>query len=223
LFCASIKPENGNAVSIVSRQTERARSLPTLTTARLSAVHMGPGHAAPLLEFLRRNAGHMAPWDPPHPPDFDTIEYWEGECARAAEEHDEGLVARWLLFEHDDPGRVIGRINFTQIVRGPFHSCMLGYAIDAQRQGHGLMHEALTAAIAHVFDALRLHRIQANYVPDNVRSGRLLQRLGFCKEGVAVDYLFINGAWRDHVLTALVNPRFDVSVFGGAFRPTAAG
>jgi ribosomal-protein-alanine N-acetyltransferase len=99
---------------------------------------------------------------------------------------------------------------------------MLGYAIDAQRQGQGLMHEALIAAIVHAFDVLRLHRIQANYVPDNVRSGRLLQRLGFRKEGLAANYLYINGAWRDHVLTALLNPSFDDSVFG-AVRPTAAG
>jgi len=76
--------------------------------------------------------------------------------------------------------------------------------------------------IAHAFDVLRLHRIQANYVPDNVRSGRLLQRLGFRKEGFAADYLFINGAWRDHVLTALLNPRFDAAVFG-VVRPKVAG
>lgn len=210
-------------MSIVTREFERSRILPTLTTDRLSALHMAPGQAAPLLDFLRRNASHLAPWDPPHPAGFDTIEYWESECLRAAEEYEEGLVARWLLFKRDHPDRVIGRVNFTQIARGPFQSCMLGYAIDAQHQGRGLMREALVAAIAHAFDVLRLHRIQANYVPDNVRSGHLLQRLGFRKEGLAVDYLFINGAWRDHVLTALVNPRFDTSVFRAAVRPSAAG
>ena len=46
----------------------------------------------------------------------------------------------------------------------------------------------------------------ANYIPHNERSGRLLRRLGFMVEGYARDYLFINGAWRDHILTALTNP-----------------
>lgn len=46
----------------------------------------------------------------------------------------------------------------------------------------------------------------ANYVPTNERSGRLLRRLGFTVEGYARDYLFIDGAWRDHVLTSLTNP-----------------
>ena len=39
----------------------------------------------------------------------------------------------------------------------------------------------------------------ANYVPTNERSGRVLRRLGFVVEGYARDYLFIGGAWRDHV------------------------
>jgi ribosomal-protein-alanine N-acetyltransferase len=70
----------------------------------------------------------------------------------------------------------------------------------------GLMAEALRATNAFVFRELRLHRIMANYRPENERSARLLARLGFAREGLARDYLFIDGEWRDHVLTALVNP-----------------
>jgi ribosomal-protein-alanine N-acetyltransferase len=193
--------------------------LPILMTDRLSVQHLAAGHAAPLLDFLRRNQRHLAPWDPPHPAGSDGLEYWELQCERAVEEFADGAVARWSLFERGDPTRVIGRINYTQIARGPFQSCMLGYAIDAHLQGRGLMHEGLAATIAYAFDALRLHRIQANYVPDNVRSGRLLHRLGFRKEGLATKYLYINGAWRDHVLTALTNPRFDDSVFVASSKP----
>jgi ribosomal-protein-alanine N-acetyltransferase len=200
-------------VSIVAQDSNRSNALPALVTDRLSVVHMAPGHSAQLLDFLHRNEAHLAPWDPPHPVGFDTIEYWEAQCARAVADYEEGLVARWLLFMQGEPDRVIGRVNFTQIARGPFQSCMLGYAIDSDCQGRGLMREALAATITYAFDVLRLHRIQANYVPSNVRSARLLQRLGFRKEGVAADYLYIDGAWRDHVLTALVNPGFDDSIF----------
>ena len=45
----------------------------------------------------------------------------------------------------------------------------------------------------------------ANYMPHNHRSGKLLERLGFEREGYAKDYLLIDGQWRDHVLTALTN------------------
>ncbi|NJN00832.1 MAG: 30S ribosomal protein S5 alanine N-acetyltransferase, partial [Aquincola sp.] len=53
-----------------------------------------------------------------------------------------------------------------------------------------------------------LRRVQANVLPDNTRSLALLDRLGFAREGLAREYLFIDGAWRDHVLTALVNPQW---------------
>jgi ribosomal-protein-alanine N-acetyltransferase len=71
------------------------------------------------------------------------------------------------------------------------------------------MHEALGAVIAEVFSPrFNLHRLQAAYQPNNVRSGAVLERLGFEHEGLARDYLFINGAWRDHCITALRNPAF---------------
>jgi ribosomal-protein-alanine N-acetyltransferase len=57
-----------------------------------------------------------------------------------------------------------------------------------------------------LFGELGFHRIMANYLPHNERSGRLLRRLGFVVEGYARDYLYIHGAWRDHILTALTNP-----------------
>jgi len=190
--------------------------LPTLATSRLTIEHVAPCHAPRLVEFFRRNERHLAPWDPPRPDGIQSADFWEAECERAVDEYNEGSVARWVLFLRDDPAQAIGRINYTQIARGPFQSCVLGYAIDATFQRRGLMHEGLSATIAHVFSAIRLHRIQASYRPENSRSGRLLQKLGFRHEGLAAQYLFIDGAWRDHVLTALINPRFDNGIFGGA-------
>src|SRR5215218_9941972 len=104
---------------------------------------------------------------------------------------------------------VVGTCNYTNVVRGPFLACHLGYQIARAREGRGLMTEALRATNAFVFESMRLHRIMANYRPENERSGRLLDRLGFVREGLAKDYLFIDGAWRDHILTALTNPAFD--------------
>jgi len=185
----------------------------TLTTPRLTLRVMAPAHATGLAAFFRRNEARLRPWDPPRPSGILEAPFWEAEAARAATDHLDGAVVRWLMFGPDAPDRVIGRINYTQIVRGPFQSCMLGYAIDGEFEGRGLMHEALQVALRHVFESLRLHRVQANHLPENLRSARLLQRLGFRVEGRAHAYLFINGAWRDHVLTALTYPGFDARVF----------
>lgn len=184
-----------------------------LTTPRLLIEPMVPEHAARLADFFRRNEAHLSPWDPPRPRGITEVAYWQAESARAAEEYREGAVARWVMFARDERERIVGRANYTQIVRGPFQSCMLGYAIDRGCEGMGLMHEALQATLEHAFNVLRLHRVQANYLPENQRSARLLARLGFRIEGLAREYLFINGAWRDHVLTALTYAQFDSSVF----------
>lgn len=67
------------------------------------------------------------------------------------------------------------------------------------------MFEALNLTNVYVFGELGLHRIQAAYLPHNERSGALLDRLGFEKEGFARRYLKINGVWEDHILTSLIN------------------
>ena len=86
---------------------------------------------------------------------------------------------------------------------------MVGYQIDREFEGRGLMREALSTAIDELFSPhVNLHRVQANVRPENVRSLGLLERLGFVREGLARDYLYIDGAWRDHVTTARLNPAF---------------
>ena len=97
----------------------------------------------------------------------------------------------------------------SSLVRGAFQSCHLGYALDADCQGRGLMHEALRRVVDEAFSPrLNLHRIQAAVRPENQRSLAVLARLGFADIGLARAYLFIDGAWRDHQLFELTNPAF---------------
>ena len=118
-----------------------------------------------------------------------------------------GTRIGWWLFAPNEPAVAIGQVHFSQIVLRAFCSAMLGYAIDTTHEGRGLMTEALQAALADAFGPrVRLHRVQANVRPENTRSLALLERLGFEREGLAREYLFIDGAWRDHVMTARRNP-----------------
>ena len=185
----------------------------TLNTQQLQLLAPDVAQAAAVADFYRRNAEHFAPWDPPLPPDHTAPEVVERALADGAEAFATGRALRWWLTLADDPPasalRVIGSVHLSGIVRGAFQSCNLGYALDAACQGRGLMHEALGAAIAEAFSPrVNLHRLQAAWRPENRRSGAVLQRLGFEDEGLARDYLFIDGAWRDHRLAALRNPGF---------------
>ena len=190
-------------------------TLPNLRTARLHVRLARPGMHAAMALFLRENyEGHLDRWSPPVTSAFFTEEFWRQRLALAVDEFLAGRSARFVLQPLEEPGLgapIIGTCNYTSIVRGPFLACQLGYQVARSHEGRGLMAEGLRAANEYVFSAMRLHRIAAAYRPENERSGRLLERLGFVREGFARDYLFIDGAWRDHVLTALANPRFEAA------------
>lgn len=185
--------------------------LPELETERLAVRLARPGMEAAMARFLEENFdGHLDRWSPPATPPFFTAAFWRERLAIAVEEYEAGRAARFVLQPRGAAdGPIVGTCNYTNIVRGPFQACHLGYQIARSHEGRGLMTEALRATNAFAFGTLRLHRIMANHRPENVRSARVLERLGFVREGLARDYLFIDGAWRDHVLTALVHPDFD--------------
>jgi len=55
----------------------------------------------------------------------------------------------------------------------------VGYELAPAWQGQGLMREALAAVLGFGFDRMQLRRVEANVVPENEPSRRLLRRLGF--------------------------------------------
>ena len=185
-------------------------SLHAITTPRFQLIPAGVDLTDRVVDFYVRNATHLAPWDPPIPEGFRTQAFQRERLAKAEGEAAAGTALRWWFYLSDQPQSLAGSIGLTAIARGPFQNAMLGYSLDGQLQGQGLMREALAAVIQHAFSAvLNLHRIQANVRPENVRSLRLLEHLGFEFEGLARDYLFIDGAWRDHQMLALRNAGFN--------------
>jgi len=186
-----------------------ATPTPLLLTARLRLVAPDARWAGALTDFYVRNRAHLAPWEPPAEPGFHTEAVQAERLREAAVRQDGGAQCTYLLLPIGDPSRVVGTVNFTNIVRGPFQSCNLGFALDHQCEGQALMTEALRCAIGEMFSArINLHRIQAAFQPENWRSAEVLKRLGFQDEGLARDYLFIDGMWRVHRLVALLNRGF---------------
>jgi [ribosomal protein S5]-alanine N-acetyltransferase len=162
-----------------------------------------------IVRFQLDNRQFLAPYEPARSEEFFTERYWRAQVTASRREFREGRSLRLFLFRRAKKRRVVGYANFSNIVRGIFHGCHLGYSLAEDAQGQGYMREALQAGIRFVFDELGMHRIMANYMPHNRRSGYLLRRLGFTVEGYARDYLMINGRWEDHLLTSLVNPHWD--------------
>lgn len=168
----------------------------------------GPDDAARLREHSVRNESHLGRWSPPSSGAKGTDAYWATKGTSNRAEAAAGTAYRFAIVWRDEPaGALLGTIALTEITRGPLQQANLGYGLDEFAQDKGVMTEAVRSLCGWAFEFLRLHRIAANYMPTNERSARVLRRCGFSVVGYARDYLFINGAWRDHVLTALVDPQ----------------
>jgi ribosomal-protein-alanine N-acetyltransferase len=177
-----------------------------LRTSRTVIRLLRVDEAALLLRYRIENRVHLEPWEPAREPAHYTL----GGCQDAivaALEAVRGDRAYPFAVLSSGEEEMVASVTLANVVRGIFQACHLGYGIALRHQGQGLMREALDAVVAHAFGALGFHRLMANYMPHNERSGRLLERLGFEREGQAKRYLKIAGVWEDHVLTARINSR----------------
>jgi ribosomal-protein-alanine N-acetyltransferase len=160
---------------------------------------------APVLAALvAENRAFLAPWQPLRPDAYFTAEGQRRAVATSLEQQASGLAVPLVI--QDDVGAVVGTVTLQSIIRGAFQSCSVGYWIAESAQGRGLATSAVREAVDRAFDEFRLHRVQAETLPENRRSRRLLERLGFAEYGRAGSYLHIAGAWQDNVLYQLITP-----------------
>ncbi len=182
--------------------------LPVLRTPRLTLFIPGPQDADRCITYRRKNAEHLRPWEALADDRAFDFEAVRRSCALRVEDARAGRRYSFALVETaSEDATLLGWANLSEIVRGIFQACYLGYSLAAAAQGRGYMTEALHEVTRFAFEDLSLHRIMANYMPQNARSAAVLQRLGFTTEGLARDYLYIAGRWEDHVLTSLTNPK----------------
>ncbi|HVF53881.1 MAG TPA: GNAT family N-acetyltransferase [Actinomycetota bacterium] len=142
-----------------------------------------------LMELIRSSRAVHRPWVylPENREELETY------MARTQTEAFETL----LVCDRSD-GSIVGVYNLSQIFRGAFQNAYLSYYVGAHAEGRGAMSDGLELVLAYAFTTLRLHRIEANIQPGNVRSIALVKRAGLRKEGFSPRYLKIGGRWRDH-------------------------
>ncbi|MFC6066700.1 GNAT family N-acetyltransferase [Streptomyces ochraceiscleroticus] len=113
--------------------------------------------------------------------------------------------AGFLICDLQDGGGIAGYLTINNIVHGAFRCGAAGYGAFAHAAGRGLMSEGLQLILRYAFGPLGLHRIEVNVQPENTASIALARRNGFRKEGYSPDFLFIDGAWRDHERWAITS------------------
>jgi len=175
-----------------------------LVTPRLVLRPPRTSDVAEIRRLLRANHEHLRPWNPAPPPGEDPTSITEVSKTvlrhRRDWKHGAGFV--FMVATREDQSRFIGKIALNGILRGALHGAYLGYWLAGDLQGRGLAPEAIAAVLDFAFGAAGLHRVQAAIMPRNARSLRVIEKLGFRREGYAERYLQIAGKWEDHIIFA---------------------
>ncbi|KUL27537.1 GNAT family N-acetyltransferase [Actinoplanes awajinensis] len=158
-----------------------------LTAADVPALH----------DALVRNRDHLAPYDPPRPPSFWTL---EGQRERVDGLLQQQRDGRFYSFVMERDATIVGFSTLHNITYGPMCGAILGYWVGAAETGKGLAGAAVAAICEFADQSLDLHRIEASTNITNVASQRVLLRNGFEHFGTARAYLHINGVWQDSVM-----------------------
>jgi ribosomal-protein-alanine N-acetyltransferase len=174
-------------------------------TKRLVLKILDKSYAELVLNYYIRNESFLEEWEPVKTQEFYTKRYQEEQLEGELTNIRRGNCLRFWIFKKEDKNRIIGSVSFNNIVKGSFLSCHLGYKLDKDEINQGYITEAIQKAIEIIFNEKGLHRIEANIMPKNKRSLRVIQKLGFYNEGIAYKYLRINGKWEDHIHMVLLN------------------
>jgi ribosomal-protein-alanine N-acetyltransferase len=176
----------------------------TLTDGSVTLRPLRMRDASAWMASRRRNVEWLRPWEatPPHGPSIFGVSaaVFTSMTRRLRADARAGRALPFVILVD---GKFAGQINVAGIVRGSMDSAHVGYWVDQNVAGRGVMPTAVALTVDHCLGPVGLHRIEVNIRPENHASRRVVEKLQFREEGIRVRYLHISGDWRDHVTYAL--------------------
>jgi ribosomal-protein-alanine N-acetyltransferase len=180
----------------------KAREIPALCTARLRMREIRQSDAPAVFKLYS---------------DPETVRYWGNELITETAEAEElvRLNLEWVAagdcyywaIEHRPSGEVIGTCTIFKIDEKN-RRAEIGYILNRNFWGQGLMTEAMNTLIEFSFDTLNLHRLEADTDPNNTASNRLLEKFGFKREGYFRERWFLRGQWLDSDMWGLLKSEY---------------
>ena len=167
-----------------------------ILTERLRLRAPKRGDVTPLHDAIAETLSDLVPWLP-----WARIDHGPAETRRylrAARSAWSRQSAFEFVLEMRDTGRVVGVTSLHRVdwVRA---SAGLGYWVRRSEWNRGIATEAANAALSHALGGLRLHRIEALVALENKMSQRVIEKLGFVREGIAREAEFVDGRYLDHI------------------------
>lgn len=192
-------------LSYVRYKRCRRKDVFSIETDRLLLRILRPSYAPYVADYLIRNRAFHKPFHQKQDDSYfsaaEQREYLRSDLNRY---YDDRQYAFWISYK-DESDRIIGRLSFSSVIRGALSSCLVGYHLDKDEVGKGLMSEAIKAGCKYMFEVQKLHRIQADIMPSNLRSQTTAVTCGFRRQGLNERYMNIDGEWRDHYVYARIN------------------
>lgn len=186
--------------------------LPTITTPRLILRPYQPGDIDSMVRVLGSIEVARNTLTLPHPYTREHALSW-----LALMSVEDAPRISWAITLRQPPvgvGPFIGGVGFQL---EPVHRhAELGYSLGVEFWGNGYATEAANEAIRHGFEVLGLHRINAGYYTRNPASGRVLEKLGFAREGLRPQMYTRFGEWVDLVLVGLLRSDWQAKRASGA-------
>lgn len=175
-------------------------------TDRLLLKILKADDADDVLKFLLNNKAFFEQYEPLHEPHYYTVEHQRAILICEYNLTVKLSAVRFYVFKKEQPNQIIGTICFRNITRSFYQRCEVGYKFDQDFQHHGYAYEALCMGFGIMFEDQKLHRIEADVMPSNLLSIRLLKSLGFEEEGLVRKNILIQNVWEDHLRYSLIRP-----------------
>jgi len=177
--------------------------LPRLDTPRLALRPLTAGDVPDLYEIFS-DPEVARYWSSPP---FEEMAEAEALLADVEESFRQRTLFQWGVERRED-GKVVGTVTLWQLDVGNRRG-EIGFALGRTAWGQGLMTEALGELFSFCFEVLGLHRLEADVEPANEKSLRLLERLGFRREGYLRERWCTYGEWQDSVMLGLLAREWD--------------
>lgn len=168
-----------------------------LTGQRIELRFLEMEDAEIMLSLMKKNKDYWGRYEPKRDSTYYTLEKRHRDIEENLREALNGRSYSWGIYINKGD-TLIGDISLYGIKNDPFNSGAVGYSIDESQIGKGYATEALSVVVAFAFNQLQLHRIEAGVAPENFGSIKVLEKVGFIREGLSRKNLRIMGEWQDH-------------------------
>ena len=174
-------------------------------TNRLILKVLGSDYAQEVLDFYLNDKDLFERYEADRSPNFYTIAHHTQLLELEYRLILKMQLVRFFVFLKEDPNRIIGTVSLYDLAI-PAGRGEVGYKFSSQYHHQGYAAEAMEKLIDIAFTELGIHRLCARVMEENTPSIRLLEGLGFQKEGICREYMCLRGQWTDHLQYSLLVP-----------------